>query len=79
LVCNEALRMGVPFTLRFVFETLEWIKINLLEENAAMRILKCTEKPPKKVKIAKASLLFHVADTNATCFKCGKAGRLDKE
>jgi hypothetical protein len=35
LVRNEALRMGEPPLLRFVFETSEWIEINLLEEKAA--------------------------------------------
>jgi hypothetical protein len=79
LVRNEALRMGEPPSLRFVFETLERIEINLLEEKAAMGFLKREEKPPKKVKVAKASLPFHVADTNATCFKCGKAGHLRKD
>jgi hypothetical protein len=74
LVGNEALRMGEPPSLRFVFETSERIKINLLEEKAAMGFLKREEKPPEKVKVAKASLPSHVADTNATCFKCGKAG-----
>jgi hypothetical protein len=37
------------------------------------------EKRPKKVKVAKASLPSHAADTNATCFKCGKAGHLRKD
>jgi hypothetical protein len=79
LVRNEALRMGEPPSLRFVFETSERIEINLLEEKAAMGFLKREEKPPKKVKVAKASLPFHVADTNATCFKCRKAGHLRKD
>jgi hypothetical protein len=68
LVRNEALRMGEPPSLRFVFETSERIEINLLEE-----------KLPEKVKVAKVSLSSHVADTNATCFKCGKAGHLRKD
>jgi hypothetical protein len=76
LVRNEALRMGEPPSLRFVFETSERIEINLLEEKAAMDFLKCEEKPPEKVKVATASLPSHAADTNATCFKCGKAGTL---
>jgi hypothetical protein len=79
LVRNEALRLGVPPTLRFEFETLERIEINLLEEKAAMGFLKYEEKPPEKVKAAKSSLPSHVADTNATCFKCGKAGHLRKD
>jgi hypothetical protein len=79
LVCNEALRLGVPPTLWFVFETSERIEINLLEEKATMGFLKCEEKPPEKVKAAKASLPSHAADTNATCFKCGKAWHLRKE
>jgi hypothetical protein len=44
-----------------------------------MGFLKHEEKPPEKVKIAKASLPSHVVDTNATCFKCGKTGHLRKE
>jgi hypothetical protein len=78
-VRNEALRMGEPPSLRFVFETSERIEINLLEEKAAMGFLKREEKPPEKVKIAKTSLPSHAADTNATCFKCGKAGHLRKD
>jgi hypothetical protein len=79
LVRNEALRMGEPPSLRFVFETSERIEINLLEEKAAMGFFKREEKPPEKVKVAKASLPSHAADTNATCFKCGKAGHLRKD
>jgi hypothetical protein len=78
LVHNEALRLDVPPTLRFVFETLERIEINLLKENATMDFIKREEKLPEKVKIAKASLP-HAADTNATCFKCGKTRHLRKE
>jgi hypothetical protein len=44
-----------------------------------MGFLRREEKPPKKVKVAKASLPSHAADTNATCFKCGKAGHLRKD
>jgi hypothetical protein len=79
LVCNEVLRMGEPPSLWFVFGTLERIEINLLEEKAAMGFFKREEKPPEKVKVAKASLPSHAADTNATCFKCGKAGHLRKD
>jgi hypothetical protein len=79
LVRNEALQMGEPPSLRFVFETSERIEINLLEEKAAMGFLKREEKPPEKVKVAKASLPSHSADTNASCFKCGKAGHLWKD
>jgi hypothetical protein len=79
LVRNEALRMGEPPSLRFVFETSERIEINLLEEKAAMGFLKREEKPPEKVKVAKANLPSHAADTNATCFKCGKAEHLRKD
>jgi hypothetical protein len=79
LVRNEALRMGEPPSLRFVFEISEQIEINLLEEKAAMDFLKREEKPLEKVKVAKASLPSHAADTNATCFKCGKAGHLWKD
>jgi hypothetical protein len=76
LVRNEALQMGEPPSLRFGFETSEWIEINLLEEKATMGFLKREEKPPEKVKVAKASLPSHAADTNATCFKCGKVWHL---
>jgi hypothetical protein len=79
LVHNKALRMGEPPSLRFVFETSERIEINLLEEKAAMGFLKREEKPPEKVKVAKASLPSHAANTNATCFKCGKVGHLRKD
>jgi hypothetical protein len=79
LVRNEALWMGEPPSLRFVLETSEWIEINLLEEKAAMGFLKREEKLREKVKVAKASLPSHAADTNATCFKCGKAGHLRKD
>jgi hypothetical protein len=79
LVRNEALRMGEPPSLPFVFETSERIEINLLEEKAAMGFLKREEKPPEKVMVAKASLPSHAADTNATYFKCGKAGHLRKD
>lgn len=79
LVHNEALRMGEPFLLRFVFETLERIEINLLEEKAAMGFLKHEEKLSKKVKVAKAGLPSHGANTNVTCFKCGKVGHLWKD
>jgi hypothetical protein len=78
-VCNEALQLGVPPMLPFVFETSERIEINLFKEKAAMGFLKREEKPPEKVKATKASLSSHSADTNATCFKCGKAGHLKKE
>jgi hypothetical protein len=44
LVRNEALQMGEPPSLRFVFETSERIEINLLEEKAAMGFLKREEK-----------------------------------
>jgi hypothetical protein len=71
--------MGEPPSLRFVFETSERIEINLLEEKAAMGFLKREEKPPEKVKVAKASFPSHAADTNVTCFKCGKAGHLRKD
>jgi hypothetical protein len=79
LVCNEALRLEEPPTLRFVFETSERIEINLLEEKAAMGFLKREEKPQEKVKAAKASLPFHATDTSTTYFKCGKPGHLRKD
>jgi hypothetical protein len=79
LVRNEALRLDEPPTLRFVFETSERIEINLLEEKAAMGFLKREEKPQEKMKVTKASLLSHVADTSMTCFKCGKPRHLRKE
>jgi hypothetical protein len=79
LVRSEALRMGEPPSLQFVFETSERIEINLLEEKAAMDFLKREEKPPENVKVAKANLPSHAADTNATRFKCGKAGHLRKD
>ena len=70
LVHTKALRMGEPLSLWFVFETLERIEINLFEKRAAMDFLKREEKPLEKVKVAKANLHSHVADTNATCYKC---------
>jgi hypothetical protein len=79
LVRNEALQLDEPPTLRFVFETSERIRINLLEEKAAMGFLKREKKPQEKVKVAKASLPSHTADTSMTCFKCGKPGNLRKE
>jgi hypothetical protein len=79
LVRNEVLRLGVPPILRFIFETLERIEINLLEEKAVMGFLECEEKPLKKVKAAKANLPFNAVDTTATCFKCGKASHLRKD
>ena len=79
LVNNEALCMGEPPLLRFVFETSERIEINLLEERAAMGFFKREEKTPEKSKVAKASLSSHAVETNATCFKCGKVGYLRKE
>jgi hypothetical protein len=69
LVRNEALRLGAPPTLRFVFKTSEQSEINLLEEKATMGFLKREEKPLEKVKAAKASLPSNVVDTTATCFK----------
>jgi hypothetical protein len=45
LVRNEALRLGEPPTLRFIFETSKRIEINLLEEKAAMGFLKHEKKP----------------------------------
>jgi hypothetical protein len=44
-VRNKALRLGEPPILRFIFETLERIEINLLEDKAAMGFLKREEKP----------------------------------
>jgi len=79
LVRNEALRLGVPPTLRFVFETSERIEINLLEEKAAMGFLKKEEKPPEKVKVARASVPVYSSDTTAVCFKCGKPGHVQKD
>jgi hypothetical protein len=79
LVRNEALRMGEPPSLWFVFETSERIEINLLKEKAAMGFLKREEKPLEKVKVAKANLPSHAANTNATCFRCGKTGHLRKD
>jgi hypothetical protein len=79
LVRNEALRLDDPPTLRFVFETSEWIEINLLEEKAAMGFLKREEKPQEKVKAAKANLPSHAADTSMTYFKYGKPRYLRKE
>jgi hypothetical protein len=79
LVRNEALQLDEPPILRFVFETSERIEINLLEEKAAMGFLKREEKPQEKMKVAKASLPSHAADTSMTCFKCGKPGHLRKE
>jgi hypothetical protein len=44
-----------------------------------MGFLKREEKPPEKVKVAKASLPSHAADINAICFKCSKVGHLRKD
>jgi hypothetical protein len=71
--------MGEPPSLQFVFETSERIEINLLEEKAAMGFPKRKEKPPEKVKVAKAGWPSHTANTNATCFNCGKARHLRKD
>jgi hypothetical protein len=79
LVCNEALRLEEPPTLRFIFETSERIEINLLEEKAMMGFLKREEKPQEKVKAAKASLPSHAPDTSTMYFKCGKPRHLRKE
>jgi hypothetical protein len=79
LVYNEALRLGVSPTLRFVFGTSERIKINLLEQKAAMDFFKCKEKLFERVQVAKASLPSHAAYTITTYFKCGKVGHLRKE
>jgi hypothetical protein len=79
LVRNEALRLGEPPTLKFVFETSEQIEINMIEEKAAMGFFKHEEKPQEKMKAAKASLPSHVADTSMTCFKYSKPGHLRKE
>jgi hypothetical protein len=79
LVCEEALRLEEPPTLRFVFETSEWIEINLFEEKAAMGFLKREEKRQEKVKAAKADLPFHAADRSTTYFKCGKPEHLRKK
>jgi hypothetical protein len=79
LVCNEALQLDEPPTLRFVFETSERIEINLLEEKATIGFFKREEKPQEILKVAKASLPSHAADTSMTCFKCGKPGHLRKE
>jgi hypothetical protein len=72
LVRNEALRLDEPPTLRFIFETSKQIEINLLEEKAAMGFLKREEKPQEKVKVAKASLPFHAANTSMS-FRCASS------
>ena len=51
----------------------------MLEEKATMGFLKRDEKPLEKVKVAKANLSFHAADTNATCFKYDKTEHLLKD
>ena len=79
LVRNEALRLDEPLTLRLVFETLERIEINLLEEKVVMGFLKHEEKPYEKAKAAKASLPSYATDTSTTYFKCGKPKHLWKE
>lgn len=76
---NEVLSLDELPILRYVFETLECIEINLLEEKVAMDFFKHEEKPPKKVKVAKTSLLLHTTDTTTTCFKCSKARHLKKD
>jgi hypothetical protein len=58
LVRNEALQLGVPPTLWFVFETSERIEINLLEEKAAIGFLKRKEKPPRRLKQLKLACLL---------------------
>jgi hypothetical protein len=52
LVRNEALWLGVPPTLRFVFETSERIEINLLEEKAAMGFLKRVSSVAKQLYVS---------------------------
>jgi hypothetical protein len=79
LVRNEALRLGEPPILRFVFKTSERIEINQLEEKAAMGFLKHEEKPQEKVKAAEVSLPSHAANISMSCFKYGKLGHLRKE
>ena len=74
LVRGEALRLGVPPTLRYVFEISERIEINLLEEKAAMGFLRTKDKPPEKTKSAKASIPTNTADTDIVCFNCGGVG-----
>ena len=74
LVHDDALRSGTPTTLRSVFETLERIEINILEEKAAMGFLKREDKIPEKVNMAKVAILAHTADASPMCFTCGKSG-----
>jgi hypothetical protein len=74
LVRGEALRLGIPPTLRYVFETSERIEVNLLEEKAAMGYLRKEEKPPEKTKSAKASIPANVGDADIVCFNCGGIG-----
>ena len=45
LVYNEALQLEEPPTLSLIFETLEQIEINLLEEKTMMGFLKRENKP----------------------------------
>jgi N-glycosylase/DNA lyase len=81
LVRNEALQMGKPPSLQFVFETSKQIEINLLEGKPAMDFLKREEKPPEKVKVAKANLPSHAVDTNAIVSNVAKqdiCGRIAK-
>jgi hypothetical protein len=74
LVRGEALRLGVPPTLRYVFEISERIEINLLEEKAAMGFFKKEEKLPEKGKPAHASIPANTGDADITCFTCGGVG-----
>ena len=73
LVRDDALRSGTPTTLRSVFETLERIEINILEEKAAMGFLKREDKIPEKVNMAKVAILAYTANASPMCFTCGKS------
>ena len=79
LVRGEALRLGIPPTLRYVFETSERIEINLLEEKAAMGFLGKEDKSHEKVKAARASIPANTGDADITCYNCGAVGHRKRD
>lgn len=74
LVQGEDLRLGVPPTLKYVFETCETIEINLFKGKAMMGFLCKEEKPLEKAKSANASIPANLGDVDITCFNCGEVG-----
>jgi len=56
LIRGMALRLDIPPTFKYVFETSKRIEINLLEEETMMGFLRKEEKPQEKIKATKASI-----------------------